>query len=1068
VRRIFSFFVVSSLVFSAAAVLAAPKAARTAPEARPLGEQFGGLKFRNVGPSRGGRSTAVTGVRGQPMTFYFGGTGGGVWKTTDGGSNWLPMSDKDFKTGSVGAIAVSESDSNVVYVGMGESPIRGNLSDGDGVYRSTDAGKSWKSVGLQETRHISKVIVHPKDEDLVYVAAQGNAFRASEERGVYRSSDGGKNWKRVLFVDDKTGACDLSMDPGNPRILYAAFWQAVRRPWEFVSGGPGSSLFRSTDGGDTWKKLEEGLPKGDKGRIGVAASGARPGRVFAIVEAEKGGLFESDDYGEKWTKVNDEHKIRERPWYYSWITLDPKNADVVYLPNIFFYKSVDAGHTFASMVVPHGDNHILWIDPDDSNRMILGNDGGATISYNAGKTWSTQDNQPTAQFYRLATDDRFPYWLYGAQQDNSSPAIPSGLPAGGTIGLTDWYDVAQAESGWIAPDPRDPEIVYAGGYGGALSRFDHRTKSYREIDPWPQLAAGHKVSDLKYRFQWNAPLLISRWDPKVIYHAAQKLMRSTNEGQSFEEVSPDLTRNDPSKQGYSGGTITHDITGVEVYDSIFALAESPLEAGLLWAGTDDGLIHITRDNCKTWQNVTPKGIPEWIQINSIEASPRDKGKAYVAATMYKLGDSRPYLFKTSDYGRSWQRIDEGIPEGAFARVVREDPARPGMLFAGTERGLYLSFDDGAHWQPFQRNLPTVPITDLQVKNGDLVVATQGRAFWILDDLSALRQWNDSVASSASYLFALRPSVRMQADLPAEDEAATPRPYGANLPSGVVIDYWLKEKPGEKSKIAVEILSGDTLLRKYTNEKKEEPKKDAPEAESAPDPDRQKPIEPNAGLNRLVWDLRILKPTLVPRATINEGERRAPKVGPGRYTVRLTVDGQVSTRTAEVIANPALRLSPADVLAQYELLAKLRDRLSDSHSAVLKIRDLKDQIKSISDHARKIGKKEPIASRADALTEKLKNIEVKLINPEIKAVEDDLNFEPALDHDISALAGVVSTGDGRPTDSSVAYFGVLDQKLHEVLRQLQQVVDTDLAEFNRTVVDQKIAPVTLIPKVGEDE
>ena len=1067
-RRILAFLAALPFMLSTAPLLAAAPANRAQPEARPLSETFDGLKFRSVGPSRGGRSTAVTGVRGQPTTFYFGGTGGGVWKTTDGGSNWQPMSDKDFKTGSVGAIAVSESDPNVVYVGMGESPVRGNLSDGDGVYRSTDAGKSWKNVGLAETRHISKVIVHPKDENLVYVAAQGSVWGPNRERGVFRSPDGGKTWKNVLFVDEKSGACDLSMDPGNPRILYAAFWQAVRRPWEFVSGGPGSGLYRSTDGGDTWKKLEEGLPKGDKGRIGVAASGAKPGRVFAIVEAEKGGLFASEDYGDKWTKVDDEHGIRERPWYYSWITLDPKNADVLYLPNVFFYKSGDGGHKFSRMNVPHGDNHILWVDPDDSNRMILGNDGGAAISFNGGKTWSTQNNQPTAQFYRLATDDRFPYWLYGAQQDNSTVAMPSGLPGGGTIELTDWFDAGGGESGWLAPDPKDPEVVYAGGYGGAITRFDHRTKSIREIDPWPQLAAGRKVSGLKYRFQWNAPLIVSRHDPKVIYHAAQKLLRSTNEGQNFEEVSPDLTRNDPSKQGYSGGSITHDITGVEVYDSIFALAESPLEAGVLWAGTDDGLIHVTRDNCKTWQNVTPRGIPEWIQINSIEASPRDKGKAYVAATMYKFGDSRPYLLKTADYGKSWQRIDAGIPQGAFARVVREDPVREGLLFAGTETGLYLSWDDGAHWQPFQRNLPAVPITDLQVKNGDLVVATQGRAFWILDDLSALRQWNESVASSASYLFAPRSSVRMQGDPPADDAGAPPRSYGVNFPSGVVIDYWLKEKPTENTKIKIEILSGETLLRRYTNEKKDEAKKDDGDGDDGPDPDREKPIEPKAGVNRLLWDLRTLKPTLVPRATINEGERRAPKVGPGRYTVRLTVDGQVSTRTADVIPNPALGIPPADVLAQYQLLAKLRDRLSDAHAAVMKIRDLKDQIKSIEEHARKIGKKEPIGAQASALTEKLKGIEVKLINPQIKSEEDDLNFEPGLDHDLTALAGVVSFSDGKPTDSAVAYSGVLDRQLTALLDQLQQVVEHDLADFNRTVAEQKIAPVTLIPKVFEDE
>ncbi|HMF08337.1 MAG TPA: glycosyl hydrolase, partial [Thermoanaerobaculia bacterium] len=695
----------------------------TAEEGKTFADQFPGLEFRNIGPFRGGRSAAVTGVRHQPLTFYFGGTGGGVWKTSDGGSNWEPVSDKTFRTGSIGAIAVSESDPNVVYVGTGEAPIRGNVSSGDGVYKSTDAGKTWKNVGLSDTRQISRIRIDPSNPDVVFVAAQGHVWGANAERGIFRSKDGGKTWTKVLFVDDKTGASDLSMDPNNPRVLYAGFWQVVRHPWELVSGGPGSSLWKSTDGGDTWKRLEakddNGLPEGMWGKVGVSASQARPGRLFALIEAKKGGLFVSEDGGEKWKHVNDEHKIRERAWYYTWVYLDTKNADTLYVPNVGMHKSTDGGKSFSSMRVPHGDNHDMWIDPDDSSRMILSNDGGATISFNGGRTWSTQDNQPTAQFYRVATDNQFPYWVYGSQQDNSSVGIPSGVPGEG-IDVTDWHPVGGGESGWIAPDPNNPNIVYAGEYGGQITRYDHKTRQAREIMSWPQLADGHASKDLKYRFQWNAPILISPNDPKVLYHASQIVLRSRDGGENWEEISPDLTRNDPSKQGKSGGPITIDVTGVELYDTIFALAESGLEKGVIWAGSDDGLVHVTRDDGKSWQNVTPKGIPEWIQINAIDASPYDAGGAYLAATMYKFDDFHPYLYKTTDFGKTWTKIVNGIPDNAFTRVVRADPVRKGLLYAGTETGLYISFDDGASWQPFQRNLPVTPITDLTVKNGDLV------------------------------------------------------------------------------------------------------------------------------------------------------------------------------------------------------------------------------------------------------------------------------------------------------------------------------------------------------------
>ncbi|HLN80648.1 MAG TPA: glycosyl hydrolase, partial [Thermoanaerobaculia bacterium] len=579
---------------------------------------YEGLEFRNIGPYRGGRVTAVAGVRGQPLVFYQGACGGGVWKTNDGGSNWEPTSDKDFKTGSVGGIGISESDPNVIYAGMGEAPIRGNVSHGDGVYRSTDGGKTWRNVGLENTHQIARVRVHPKNPDLVYVAALGHVWGPNSERGIYRSRDAGKSWEKVLFVSDRTGASDLVMDPTNPRILYAGFWQVYRKPWALVSGGPEGGIWKTTDGGDTWKKLSEGLPDGIVGKVGVAVSPARPDRVWALVESkDKGGVYRSDDGGEKWTRVNSENKLRQRAWYYTRIYADPKNPDGVYALNTGFYRSNDGGKTFNSIRVPHGDNHDLWIDPDDPQRMIESNDGGANVSFNGGQTWSSIMNQPTAQFYRVTTDDRFPYWVYGAQQDNTTVAISS-RGRGRGIDVTDWHPVGGCESGWVAPKPKNPDVVFAGCYGGSITRYDHKTGQEREVMAWPQLAIGQAAKDLKYRIQWNAPIVISPHDANVLYQGAQVLLRSRDEGQSWEEASPDLTRNDKSKQDYSGGPITRDNTGIEVYDVIFTIAESPHEAGTIWVGTDDGLVQLTRDGGKNWQNVTPKRIPEWIQINSLE------------------------------------------------------------------------------------------------------------------------------------------------------------------------------------------------------------------------------------------------------------------------------------------------------------------------------------------------------------------------------------------------------------------------------------------------------------------
>ncbi len=1079
----------------AALTVAASGAARSAPASvrsegekpRTLSDQMEGLEFRLVGPFRGGRVVAVAGVVGSPLTFYFGGTGGGVWKTADGGQSWEPVSDKFFRTGSVGAIAVAPSDPNVVYAGMGEACIRGNVSRGDGVWKSTDAGKTWKHVGLTETQQISAVVVHPRNPDLVYVAALGHTWGPNPERGIFRSSDGGATWKKVLFVDDKTGASGLSMDPTNPRILYAGFWQVVRKPWTLESGGLGSGLWKSTDGGDTWKKLARGLPEGIVGKIGVAVSPARPDRVWAMVEAEKGGLYRSEDGGEKWSRVNEDNRLRQRAWYYSHVIADPKNTDTVWVLNVQCLKSVDGGKNFTPVRTPHGDDHDLWIDPNDPDRMIEGNDGGATVTFDGGRSWSSVLNQPTAQFYRVITDNRVPYRIYGAQQDNTTVSIASRTRGFG-IGLTDWYDVGGCESGWVAPDPRNPDIVYAGCYGGSITRYDHRTGERREVVAWPQLAVGQAAKDLTYRFQWDAPILISPNDPKILYHAAQKLLKSTDEGQTWTEISPDLTRNDPSKQGKSGGPITKDDSGVEVYDTIFALAESPVETGVVWAGTDDGLVWVTRDAGKNWANVTPglhspvrdaggssKGgvrgasteqppggrIPEWIQINSIDASPHEKGTAYVAATMYKHDDDRPYLYKTSDYGKSWTKIVSGIPAGAFTRVVREDTARRGLLYCGTETGLYLSFDDGSSWQPFQRNLPVVPITDLAVKGDDLVVATQGRSFWVLDDVNPLRLWKPEIASQEVHLFAPRPSLRMEGGAPWWMEGEKPRGVGQNPPNGVTIDYWLKEKPVEKPKgkdvLEIEILDGDTVLRTFTSEKPPEPAEGAP----LPEESREKPLEPKQGINRFVWDTRMLRPQLVPKAVL-WGNRLGPKVAPGTYKVRLTKGDTVLTESFEIRPHPEHHVTAADLAKQAAFLRDIRDRITDTHEAVVRIRDVKAQLKEMATRAEKLGKKEPVSTKAKALTEKLEAIETKLVNPKLKAPEDVLNFAPALDHQFVGIATAAGSADGAPRPVEQEYYAELKAKLDTLLSEMNGLLGKDLADFNAAVRDAGIPPVAVLP------
>ncbi|HEX8138366.1 MAG TPA: hypothetical protein VF544_12310 [Pyrinomonadaceae bacterium] len=1054
---------------------------------------FKSFQWRSIGPYRGGRVTAVAGVASQPFVYYFGATGGGVWKTTDAGANWTNISDGFFGTGSVGAIGICESDPNVIYVGMGESPIRGNVSHGDGVYKSTDAGKTWKRVGLEDTRQIGRVRVHPRNPDIVYVAALGHTFGPNQQRGIFRSKDGGKTWERVLYRDDRTGAIDLILDPTNANILYAGFWQVVRKPWTLESGGPGSGLFKSTDGGDTWTELtrNEGLPRKMIGKVGITVSPANPERLWAIVEAEDGGVFRSDNAGKTWTRVNEERKLRQRAWYYTRIYADPSNAESVYVLNTGFYRSNDGGKSFTAISVPHGDNHDLWIAPGDPNRMIESNDGGANVSLNGGKTWTEQD-QPTAQFYRVALDSDFPYHVYGAQQDNSTVKIASRTTDAG-IDRSDWYDVGGGESGWIAPYPKDSEIVFAGSYS-LITRYDHHTEQLRDVTPWPENPMGHGAADLRYRFQWNFPILFSPHDSETLYVGANVLFKSTNQGQSWDIISPDLTRNDRSKQGPSGGPITKDNTSIEYYDTIFTVMESPVRAGTIWAGSDDGLVHLTRDGGKNWQNVTPQGMPEWIQINSIEASPHDAATAYVAATMYKLDDFRPYLYKTSDYGKTWRKITNGIPETTFTRVIREDPNRRGLLYAGTETGIYVSFDDGESWQSLQLNLPVVPITDLALhkREGDLVAATQGRSFWILDDLAVLHQLKDALSAPEAFLFKPEDTYRLQAS--EQQDIPPTATTGKNPPNGAVIYYYLKNKPA--SQITIEFLdAAGKSIKKFTSKAPEpqpspQPSPGAgaqpaetpgtgapptlpPEQPQAPSGEEVTPsggeeakrIPAEVGLNRFVWDLRYADAARFPGLILWAGETRGPVALPGSYQVRLTVGGKTMTQSFEVRKDPRVQTSPADFAKQFDLLMKIRDKLTETHNAIARIREVRQQtddlVKRLRDQTGG-GENSRIIEAARALNTKLRAVEEELYQTKNQSSQDPLNFPIRLNNKLAALAGVVASADAAPTDPSYVVYEEQVGLINAQLRRLEQIMTTDLAAFNRLAREQNIPAVITKP------
>lgn len=1057
-----------------------------------------GLQYRLIGPFRGGRVVAVAGVVGQDNVYYFGATAGGVWKTTDGGLNWKPIFDKTKDASpAIGAIAVSDSDPNVIYVGTGEACIRGNIVGGNGVYKSIDAGKTWKFVGLAETHAIGRLAVNPKNPDIAFVAALGHPFADNEERGIFRTQDGGKTWQKVLYKDAKSGGIDVVFDPSNPNVLFAALWQARRTPWSLDSGGPGSGLYRSIDGGTTWKELKaHGLPEGILGRIGVTVSGANPNRVWAVVEAEKGGIYRSDDGGDTWHITTDDHRFRQRAWYYSHIFADPKSEDTVYILNTAAYRSNDGGKTFTSIHAPHGDNHALWIDPTNPKRLINGNDGGATVSTDRGDTWTSVYNQPTAQFYHVTTDNRFPYYMYGAQQDNSTVAVAS-ASAEGAIDRPDWYAVGGGESGYIAPDPTDPEIVYAGSYGGEITRYDHHTGKEQAINPWPVNPIGWAAADVKHRFQWTEPIVFSPHDPKTMYFAGEVLFKTTDAGMNWTIISPDLTRNDKSKQAASGGPITKDNTGVEVFDTIFSVVESPVQKDLIWAGTDDGLVQLTRDGGQHWENVTPKAMPEWGTVSMIEASSHEAGTAYLAVERHKADDFAPYVFKTTDFGKTWTKLVAGLPTNDYVHAVRVDPRRPNLLFAGTEQGVYVSFDDGARWQPLQLNLPASPVNDLVVKNTDLVVATHGRSFWVLDDITPLEQYEDSIPQQEAHLFT--PAAANHTVFRGSFFAPSGS-VGKNPPAGAVISYWLKTslkkadktnaqasggeadaaKPEtspapsssetektdkeEAPRITLEILDpAGKVVRKYPK-KKEEPGEEGEEEDSFSRGGGAGSVPADSGLNRFVWDLRYEGATPVPHAPLWGGSTDGPEALPGTYQARLTVLGKGYTAPLEIKPDPRLKIGPEDLAKQFDLLLRIRDKVTETDDAIIQIRDVREQIKAIDKRLKDDPRAKAVADAGKALDTKMTEVEEALIQTRAKSGQDVLNFPVRLNNDLVALSGVVSSADSAPTKQSYEVFDMLSKAVNEQLTKWKAIVSTDVAAYNNLMKQQEVP--ALMVKLSE--
>jgi photosystem II stability/assembly factor-like uncharacterized protein len=1054
------------------------------------------LTWRCIGPPRGGRVVAVAGHPTDTMVFYFGAVAGGIWKTDDGGTYWHNVSDGYLNSSSIGALAVADADANVVYAGTGESTIRTDVSYGDGVYRSTDAGRTWRHLGLADTHHIGEIRVHPQDPDLVYVAAFGHAFGPNAERGIYRSRDGGSNWEQVLARGPRAGAVDLAMDQSNPRILYAALWQAQRSFWELSSGGPDSGLYRSVDGGDTWQDLSEaaGFPAGIKGKIGVAVSPQRSGRVWALVEAEAAGLYRSDDGGDTWTLANGNRDLRHRPWYYNHVFADPQVADTVYVTNLKLWKSTDAGAGFSEITTPHGDNHDLWIDPANPQRMIEGNDGGACVSFNGGNSWSTIYNQLTAQLYRLDIDNQFPYRVYATQQDNSSMSVPSATESG-AITWGDCYPAGTGESGFMAVHPEDPNIVYIGAVGsspggsGVLQRYDHRSRQIRLVNVWPEAFLGHPPSELKYRFAWTYPIAFSPHDAGVLYAGGNHLFRSRDEGHSWEVLSPDLTRADPTKLRASGGPLTTDASGAEHYCTLSSFAESPHQAGVLWAASDDGLVHLSRDDGASWDDVTPPELPEWSYIGTLEVDPHAPAAAYVAATRYKLDDYRPFLFKTEDYGASWRNITGDFPGDAITRVIRADPVSRGLLFVGTETGTMLSVDDGQHWQSLRNNLPVAPVYDLAVKGDDLVVATHGRSFWVLDDITPLREFVTAADSNgAPHLFPPRTTVRLRqswsgdpgsgagknymlglgANAAFYEEAAGPggerrRTFldaGANPPQGVIVYYLL----ADEGQATLSFCDADGQeIATFSS------------SVSQDDDQALPPLPTQPGLNRFVWNMRYPDATKIDSdlamhaytpLTPSRHSPHGPLAPPGTYQVRFEVGNFSATRSFEIRKDPRVAASAADFQRQFEMWSDARDLLAHLNEALNRARTVRRQV---AEWQRRFGAAEragDLGTAARQLLERLAAIEAELTQHEVESFIDGLRAPLQLDDQLGNIMSVIGVADVTPSRPAGEVLGWIRTQLHVPLSSLRSLEEKEIATFNQMVVTAGLAAVAPVSVAAE--
>ncbi|HEX2080520.1 MAG TPA: hypothetical protein VHG08_22645 [Longimicrobium sp.] len=1033
--------------------------------------RYRGLAWRNLGPNRGGRSIAVSGSTARPLEYYFGATGGGLWKTTDGGTTWQPVTDGKIGSSSIGAVEVCQSNPDVVYLGTGETQLRGNVLPGDGAYRSTDAGKTWTHVGLREGRNIGRIRVHPTNCDIAYAAVFGEYSGPSPERGIYRTSDGGRTWTRVLGRDERTGGVDISIDPQNPDIVYAALWEAWRNQWALSSGGPGSGLFRSSDGGATWTELTRrpGMPQeGLVGKIGVSVSPADPTRVYAIVEHDSGGVFRSDDRGDTWERVNTERRLRQRAFYYTRLLADPKEKDRVYVMNVGFFRSDDGGRTFPTTIrTPHGDNHDLWIAADDNQRMVEGNDGGGNVSVNGGRTWTDQD-YPTAQIYRLALTAHQPAMACGGQQDNSTVCVPirgwGHLSAGGR----NFFAVGGCESGYVAPHPLNTNLYYAGCYGGSLDRFDYATGQQRPVNVWPENPMGQSASDLRERVQWTFPIVFDPLDPATLYTGTQHLWKTTSEGQSWQRISPDLTRADPATLGPSGGPITRDQTGVETYATIFTIGVSPRERGLIWTGSDDGKAFVTRDGGGSWSDVTPPELPEQTKIHTLEASPHRPGTAYLAGNRFLLGDFRPYLFRTDDYGRTWTNIAGNLPEGDFLRSVREDPVRPRMLYAATERGIWVSWDDGASWESLRLNLPVVQVSDVAVRDADVVISTHGRSFYALDaGAHLLRQMRD---------------VPPQPDAPGRTRAAQtpprlfrPADVTRGVDPGAIIYYTL---PAPARRLTVEILDAQgNVIRSFANDTRPDSVRNAARGAGGGGEDegegegggrgRAQRFAPNQqGMNRFGWNLRYPGPTSFPGMILWAADTAAgPRALPGTYTVRLTADGQVQRQAFTVRTDPRLQgVSQADLQRRFDFAMRIRNRASEANDAVLLIRGVRQQVQERLGRTQDAG----VRQAGDSLLARMAVIEERLYQVRNQSNQDPLNYPIRLNNKLAALMSHVEEAESAPTEQAYQVFQELSGQLDRELAALDAVWTQDLGAFNRLLRANRLPPVTRTPLVVDED